>query len=236
MLVPCFVDQFSPHTGFNTMRLLERAGCTVHYNPEQTCCGLPAYNAGHHDTAKEVGEKFINEYLPGHYVVSPAASCTGMVRNGYTRLFENTAVHNTCKKLQASQYEFSEFVVNVLGNPPLGIRFSTRIAWMDTCQGLRECGIHAAPRQLMSQVEDLEVVEISGQENCCGFGGMFSVMHENLSVHLAAAKVEAALQTGAEFLVSIDPACLMHLEAYIEKNKLPIRTLHLVDLLAKGMR
>lgn len=236
LFIPCFVDQFSPQTGFNMMRLLEKAGCLVHYNTEQTCCGHPAFNAGYWDAAKEVGEKLINEYLPGHYVVAPSASCTGMIRNGYTKLFENTAVHNTCKKLQGNLFEFSEFVVNVLGNPELGIRFQTRIAWMDTCQALRECTIQKSPRQLLAQVEGLEVAEVPDQETCCGFGGVFATKHENLSVDMAAKKVDNALQTGAEFLVSTDLSCLMHLDTYIQKNNLPIKAIHLVDLLAKGMR
>lgn len=236
IMIPCITDQYSPDTGFNMVKLLERAGCKVYYNTEQTCCGQPAYHAGYWDAAKEVGEKFIGECKPGRYVVSLSGSCTAMVKDDYTKLFENTAIHNTCKNLQKNFYEFSDFMVNVLGNPSLGSSLNARVALLDSCRGMRACGIHATPRQMLNQVEGLELVEMMNADECCGFGGIFASKYENLSLAMAKSKLEMVLDTGAEFLAFTDPGCLIHLDSYISKNNLPIRAIHLVDLISKGIR
>jgi L-lactate dehydrogenase complex protein LldE len=236
IMIPCITDQFSPNTGFNMVKLLERAGCKVSYNIEQTCCGQPAYHAGYFDFAKEVGEKFIDEFKAGNYVVSLSSSCTAMVKSDFNALFENTAIHNTCKSLQKNFYEFSDFIVNVLDNPNLGSKLGAKATLLDSCRGLRSCGIHSTPRQMLKQIEGLELIEMHKSEECCGFGGVFSTKFENLSVAMAKEKLEMALDTGAEFLVFTDPGCMMHLESYISKNNLPIRPIHLVDLIVKGIR
>jgi L-lactate dehydrogenase complex protein LldE len=236
IFIPCYMDQFGPETGFNMVRILERSGCKVYYNLEQTCCGQPAFNAGYWDSAKEVGEKFLNEFKPGRYVVTPATSCTAAVRTSYSRLFDNSALHNTCKALQKNLYEFTEFYVNILQSPLQDLKFQSRAVWLDTCMGLRDCHIHETPRKILESIAGLEVAEIQEPETCCGFGGFFSVKFEELSVAMAERKVEFALATGAEFLVSNDMGCLMHLDSYIKKNNLPIKPIHLVDLMAKGLR
>lgn len=236
IMVPCITDQFSPDTGFNMVKLLERAGCKVFYNTEQTCCGQPAFHAGYFDAAKEVGEKFINEFKPGRYVVSPSGSCTAMVRDDYNKLFENTAQHNPSKQLQKTFFEFSEFMVQVLGNPPLHLTLNAKATLLDSCRGMRSCGIKGTPRTLLAQLQGLELIEMHKSEECCGFGGVFATKFENLSIAMAKEKLEMALDTGAEFLVSTDPGCLLHLDSYIRQNNLPIRAIHLVDILAKGIR
>ena len=114
LFIPCFVDQLYPKTAFNTVKLLEKAGCEVSYNPKQTCCGQPAYNAGYWEEAKEIGNKFLNDFSSADYIVAPSASCVGMVKNGYNDLFTNTMVHNTCRTIQGTIFELSDFLVNVL--------------------------------------------------------------------------------------------------------------------------
>jgi len=236
IMIPCITDQYGPDTGFNMVKLLERVGCKVYYNTEQTCCGQPAFHAGYWDTAKEVGEKFISEWKPGRPVVSLSGSCTAMIRGDYNKLFENTAIHNTSKNLQKQFYEFSEYMVNVLGNPSLGSKLNAKVTLLDSCRGLRTCGIQSTPRQLLQQVEGLELVEMHKADECCGFGGVFSTKFDELSIVMAKEKLELALDTGAEFLVFTDPGCMLHLESYIKHNNIPIRAIHLVDLLVKGIR
>ncbi|MBC7866855.1 MAG: (Fe-S)-binding protein, partial [Gloeobacteraceae cyanobacterium ES-bin-316] len=114
LFIPCFIDQLYPETAFNTVKVLEKAGCKVIYNAEQTCCGQPAFNAGYWDEAKAVGSKFLNDFSEGNYIVSPSASCTGMVKNYYNDLFTNTAVHNKCRAIQSNIFELSDFLINVL--------------------------------------------------------------------------------------------------------------------------
>lgn len=217
-------------------RLLELAGCTVHYNTEQTCCGLPAFNAGFWDEAKEVGEKLIGEQQAGHYMVGASSSCASMVRHSYNNLFENTSVHNPSKNLQKLFFDFAEFWVDVLGNPPLQARFNSRVALLDNCKGMRDCKIFDQPRKLLAQVEGLELVEIASHETCCGFGGIFSVRYEPLSVALAEEKLKNVMETGAEFLVCTDGGCLLHLDSYVKKNNIHIKVIHIIDLLVKGLK
>lgn len=236
ILIPCYLDQFFPETGFNMIKVLEHAGFRVNYNPEQTCCGLPAFNAGFWDDAKEVGEKLINEYQRERYMVAPSGSCVGMVRNSYTHLFTNSMLHNQCKKLQKNLFEFSEFLVDIVKKDQLQLSFPARVTYTDACSALNGCGIKEAPRKLLNNIKGLKLVEMQEAGNCCGFGGMFSVKMEELSIQLAERKVQDALDTGADYIVSTDLGCLMHLDAYIKKNNKNIQVLHIADLMAKAIQ
>lgn len=235
IFIPCFVDQFFPDTGFNMVKLLKKAGCSVNYNTEQTCCGQVAYNAGYWDECKEVGEKFIKEFPSDRYIVSPSASCVGMIENHYPEIFFNTALHNEYKQVQRNINEFTYFVVNVLKYTNFNSSFKAKITYLDTCCALRECGIKDEPRTLLKNVQGLEIIEMEDSDTCCGFGGIFAIKHEPVSIEMAKLKVEKALATGAEYIVSGDLSCLMHLEGYIQKNKIPIRTMHICDVLAQGL-
>lgn len=235
LFIPCYIDQFFPDTGRNLLRVLEKAGCEVSYQAEQTCCGQPAFHAGYWDMAKEVGEKFIQDFSIRKYIVSPSGACTGMVREGYNTLFVNTALHNQCKNLQKNLFEFSEFWVKVLENPDIQSHFPARITFLDSCQAMRQCGIRDEPRQVLAKVKGVELAEMHPINECCGFGGVFSIKNDELSILLAEKTIERALETGAEFIVSTDMGCLMHLNAYLAKHHSPIKTLHLVDLLAKAI-
>src|SRR5690606_15431331 len=176
--IPCFIDQLFPDTAFNTLRVLEKAGCKVVYNAEQTCCGQPAYNAGFWDEAKQVGQKFLNDFNDAHYIVSPSASCTGMVKNAYDDLFTNTAIHNHCRAVQNNIHELSAFLINVAKKDYFGAELEGRAVYHDSCSALRECRIKEEPRQLLANVAGLELVEMRDCETCCGFGGTFAVKFE----------------------------------------------------------
>lgn len=236
LFIPCYIDQFYPETGMNMVYVLEKLGCKVHYNTEQTCCGQAAFNAGYWNYAKEVGEKFIREFPNDRQVVCPSGSCAGMVKNSYNKLFHNTVLHNPCKQLQKNLHEFTQFVVNILKKETFEASFAARVTYLDACGALRECSISDEPRKIMAAINGLELVELNDTETCCGFGGIFSVKNEALSVELGLLKIRQAIDTGAEYIVSTDMACLMHLESIISKNALPIKTLHIVDLLAAAFK
>ncbi len=214
------------------IKVLEKAGCTVSYNPAQTCCGQPAFNAGFWDEAKPVCSKFIKDFGGEEYVIAPSASCVGFVRNYYEKLFLNSSVHHEMFSLQRRIFELSEFLVNVVNKEDFGAVLHGKATYHDSCAGLRECGIKQEPRRLLSQVKGLEIVEMNDVETCCGFGGTFAVKFEAISVAMAEQKVENALATGAKFLISTDVSCLMHLQGYIDQKGYDLKTMHLADVLA----
>jgi len=234
LFIPCFIDQLYPDTAMNTVKVLEKAGCSVSYNPEQTCCGQPAFNSGFWDDAKTIGNKFLNDFSEESVIVSPSASCTGMVRNYYTDLFNNTTMHNKCRTIQANIFELSEFLVNILQFDYFGAELDGRAVYHDSCAGLRECKIKDEPRKLLEKVHGLELVSLKDNDMCCGFGGTFSVKFDAISSAMAQQKVDNALEAGAEYIISTDASCLLHLQGYIDKQQLPIKTFHLADVLANG--
>jgi L-lactate dehydrogenase complex protein LldE len=155
-----------------------------------------------------------------------------MVRNYYPEMFHNTALHNECKQLQRNIFEFTDFLVNVLKVKDVGASFKGKVTYHDACAALREYGIKDEPRSLLKNVHGLELIEMKNTDVCCGFGGTFSVKHEAISTAMGEQKVQNALDTGAEYIVSTEASCLLHLEGYIKKHNLPIKTLHIADILA----
>lgn len=234
LFIPCFVDQLYPETGMNMVKVLEKLGCEVHYNAKQTCCGQPAFNAGYWDESRSVAKKFVGDFNGEGYVVGPSGSCTGFVRNYYDRLLENSSAHVDSHTLGSNMYEFTEFLTNVLKVEDIGARLEGKATYHDACGALRECGIKAGPRKLLQNVKGLEMVEMKECETCCGFGGTFAVKYEPISIGMAQTKVQSALDTGAEYMISTDVSCMMHIQGYIDHNKLPIRTMHIADVLASG--
>jgi L-lactate dehydrogenase complex protein LldE len=235
IFIPCFMDQIYPNTAVNMVKILEHIGCRVHYNVEQTCCGQPAFNAGFWDHCKEVGEKFIKEFSEDRYIVTPSASCAGMVKNYYPEMFHNSVLHNEYKQVKKNIYEFSDFMVNVLKITDLGAKLEGVATYHDSCAGLREYGIKREPRILLEKVKGLNLVEMNDVETCCGFGGMFAAKFEPVSVGMGEQKVDNAMATGAEYIISTDSSCLMHLDGYITKQNKKIKVMHLVDVLATGI-
>jgi L-lactate dehydrogenase complex protein LldE len=234
IFIPCFVDQLYPQTAFNMIRVLEKAGCEVHYNPAQTCCGQPAFNAGFWDDAREVCSKFLKDFQPNMPIVAPSASCVGFIKNYYTKLFDNSSLHNEVKAIGQQVFEFSDFLVNRLGVTAFDAVLEGKATYHDSCAGLRECGIKNEPRRLLSNVKGLELTELHDVETCCGFGGTFAVKFEPISIAMAEQKVENALATGASYLISTDLSCLMHLQGYIDNKKYNLKTMHIADVLVSG--
>jgi L-lactate dehydrogenase complex protein LldE len=234
LFIPCFVDQLYPQTAFNMIKVLEKAGCEVSYNPNQTCCGQPAFNAGFWDDAREVCSKFLKDFDPNQAIVAPSASCVGFVRNYYSKLFDNSSVHNEVKAIGRNIFELSDFLVNQLGVTKFGSSLKGKATYHDSCAGLRECRIKNEPRELLTHVEGLELIELNDVETCCGFGGTFAVKFEPISIAMAEQKVDNALATGADYLISTDLSCLMHLQGYINQKNYKLKTLHIADVLAEG--
>ncbi len=216
------------------IKVLEKLGCRVSYNTNQTCCGQPAFNAGFRDDAKAVCIKFLKDFSGAEYVVAPSASCVGFVRNYYSKLFENSSLHNEVKELQRRTVEFSEFLVNILKKEEVGATLSGKATYHDSCAGLRECRIMSEPRKLLKHVKGLELTEMNDVETCCGFGGTFAVKFEPISVAMGDQKAINASETGAKYLISTDMSCLMHIDGVIKHKGLKIQSMHIADVLASG--
>lgn len=234
LFIPCFVDQLYPQTAFNMVKVLEKAGCEVHYNANQTCCGQPAFNAGFWDEARTVCAKFLKDFDTADYIVAPSASCVGFVRNYYGKLFENSSMHNQVKDLGSRTYEFTEFLTDVLKIENFNATLNTKATYHDSCAALRECKIKEGPRRLLGNVKGLELVEMNHTETCCGFGGTFAVKFDAISIGMADQKVVNALATEAEYIISTDLSCLMQLDGYIKGKNIPLKTMHIADVLASG--
>jgi len=234
LFIPCFVDQLYAETAFNMVKVLEKATCEVYYNTNQTCCGQPAFNAGFWNEARDVASKFIKDFDTTDYIVAPSASCVGFVKNYYGKLFENSSSHNKVKELGSRIYEFSAFLTDVLKITNYGAMLNAKATYHDSCAALRECKIKEGPRKLLKNVKGLELIEMADNETCCGFGGTFAVKFEAISIAMADQKVNHALATGAEYIISTDTSCLLHIDGYIKGKGLPIKTMHLADVLASG--
>jgi len=206
----------------------------VIYNPEQTCCGQPAFNAGYWGESREVCNKFINDFSGAEHIVVPSASCTGFIKNYYSKIYDNASNQKDTRGLQEKVYELSDFLVNVLKIDDLGAQFDGVATYHDSCAALRECKIKSEPRKLLDKVKGLTIVELQESETCCGFGGTFAVKFEGISVAMGEQKVQHIVNTNADYLISTDLSCLMHLGGVMEKKALPIKSLHLADVLASG--
>ena len=235
LFIPCFIDQLYPNTAFNVIKLLKKAGIQADYNPEQTCCGQPAYNSGYWEQTKKLATKFVADFHGEHLIVSPSASCTGFIKNYYSDLIKKEDLeYESHIRLKSRLYELTDFLVNKINFTDFGASFPHKVCYHDACSALREYGIQREPRLLLSKVKGLELIEMEDTETCCGFGGTFAAKFTSISSAMTEQKVENALKTGAEYIISTESSCLMNIEGYIKKQKLPIKPIHIADILASG--
>lgn len=233
LFIPCYIDQLYPETAFNTMKILEKAGCRISYNSDQTCCGQPAFNSGYWDETRELARKFMNDFSEKLPIVSPSGSCTGFIRNHYPKLFKDEISMSVAVD-SMKIFELSDFLVNKLKITKLGAKFPHKVTFHDSCHALREYGLTDEARKLLAEVEGLELIEMEDSETCCGFGGTFSAKHPEVSAAMADQKVEQALATGVEYMITTEASCMMNINGYAAKNKKPIKCIHLADVLASG--
>lgn len=231
LFIPCFVDSFYPEAGASVVRILERLGHTVDYPMGLTCCGQPAFNSGYWDQSRQVAARVLQLFEKAEVVVIVSGSCGAMLRVFYPQLFENTPQHQAALALSAKTYEFSEFVVDKLGVTDLGARFPSKVTFHDGCHGLRELGIKSQPRQLLENVRELELVEMIEAQTCCGFGGTFAAKFTTISTAMGEVKCASAVETGADYIVSNDSSCLMHIQGLLDRQKQPLKSLHLAQIL-----
>ncbi|PZE21424.1 (Fe-S)-binding protein [Paenibacillus xerothermodurans] len=237
LFITCLADQLYPDVGESVVRLLHRHGCEVDFPELQTCCGQPAFNSGYQDEAREVARGMIRAFEHSDYVVSPSGSCTGMVHHYYPQLFADEPEWRfKAEQLVAKTYEFSQFMVNVLGVKDLGAVSDERVTYHPSCHAMRLLGVKDEPLELLSEVEGLQLIELPKKEDCCGFGGTFAVKMADMSEAMVCEKAAHVCSTGATALVGTDMGCLMNIGGRLNKDQQPIRVMHLAQLLEEGVR
>jgi len=239
LFIPCYVDQFYPQVGLATVRLLERLGCRVHYPEAQTCCGQPMANAGSAELAAPLAERFLRIFGRFPYVVSPSGSCVSMVRNHYSDLLPNQP---ELQALGKRTFELCEFLIDVLHVETVPGSFPHRVGLHQSCHALRELRLGSGTerlvpqfnkvRTLLASLEGITLVELTRADECCGFGGVFSVEEEAVSCAMGKDRIADHLHAGAEVITGVDVTCLMHLEGLLRREKTPLRVQHVAEILA----
>ena len=238
LFIPCFVNALYPEVGKASYKLLTSLGLDVEYPLEQTCCGQPMGNAGYEKDAEPLAHRMGELFAKYDYVVGPSASCVSFVREAYPRLTHHDDKHEC---LSSRIYEICEFLHDVVKPTSLKARFPHKVSIHNSCHGVRLMGLSAPSelnipyysklRNLLELVEGIEVVEPERRDECCGFGGLFSIEESAVSVRMGHDKVQRHIATGAEYITGADSSCLMHMSGIIEREKLSIRTKHIVEIL-----
>jgi L-lactate dehydrogenase complex protein LldE len=233
LFVTCLVDLFRPTVGFAALRLLEAAGCTVVVPPAQTCCGQPAYNSGDRADAADIARALIPTLEPYDYVVAPSGSCAGMIREHYPALFADDPEWKArAERLGARTHELTSFLVDVMGMKRVEARYDGTVTYHDSCSGLRELGVKAQPRSLLSTVSGLSLVEMEDAEVCCGFGGTFCVKYPDISVRMVSDKAARIEATGADTLLAGDMGCLLNMAGRLSRLGREVKVRHVAEVLA----
>ena len=233
LFVTCIVDQVFPQVGIAMAEVLERLGYEIDFPPAQTCCGQPAFNSGYPKEACTVARHFLDVFRDSEYIVVPSGSCTSMITHHYEEIFKDDS-----KRLEETHraaprvWEFSRFLLEVAKAEDVGARYDGVVTYHDSCHALRELRIKNGPRRLLAKVQGLTLREMDVAEECCGFGGTFSIKFPEVSGAMARTKIESIRKTEAGAVVSIDSSCLMQLQGVIDRAGLPIRTMHLAEVLA----
>lgn len=214
------------------VQILEELGHTVFFEESITCCGQPAFNSGYWDQARKTASPTVEKLQEAEVVVIGSGSCGAMIHKFYPELFLETPLAQKADALAEKTYEFSDFLVRKLGVTDLGARFPHTVTYHDGCHGLRELKIKNQPRQLLSHVKDLTLVEMKEAESCCGFGGTFSAKFPLISSAMGEGKCNSALETEADYIVSGDSSCLMQIQGLLSRQKKNIKTIHLAEVLA----
>ncbi|MEV0694608.1 (Fe-S)-binding protein [Streptomyces sp. NPDC050388] len=239
LFVTCVNDTLYPRTGRAVVALLSRLGVQVDFPLQQTCCGQAHYNTGYRHLTEPFARGYAEAFADYDYVVSPSGSCAAMIRDNYPRLGQRARAEGRGEDLARAvaeavpkTYELTEFLVDVLGVTDVGAYFPHTVTYHPTCHGLRMLGLGDRPRRLLEAVDGLELVDLPGAEECCGFGGTFAVKNDAVSAAMGADKVRNAESTGAEVLCAADNSCLMHIGGVLSRKSSPTRPVHIAEILA----
>jgi len=224
---------FFPEVGHATVRLLRRLGVEVDFPKAQTCCGQPHFNSGYHDDARLIARHAIQTFASDRLVITPSGSCAAMVKLEYPKLFQEDLVwHGRAEDLAHRTHELSDFIVNVLGKDDVGASFSGRVTYHAACH-LRGLGIQSEPERLLQKVKGIQYVPLVRSDECCGFGGSFSVRFPEISGAMVRDKAGFIEKTGAEVVVATDAGCLMNIAGFLHRRGSKVKAMHLAEILEK---
>ncbi|MGM1020297.1 MAG: (Fe-S)-binding protein [Bacillota bacterium] len=236
LFITCLSDAIYPRVGEAMARLLARYGVQLDFPKVQTCCGQPSYNSGYWDETRAAAKTILKAFDDSDFVVSPSGSCTYMIHH-YPELFKDEPEWlDSARRLEQKTYEFTQFMVQVLGVTDVGASFPHTVTYHPSCHGTRLLGVKEEPMQLLGSVKGLQLVPLPFAEDCCGFGGTFAVKMPDISGAMVTEKVDHIRETEAEVLVGLDMACLMNIAGNLRYRKEPVRVMHLAELLYEGVK
>jgi L-lactate dehydrogenase complex protein LldE len=233
LMVTCLGDALFPDVGVATVRLLRRLDVEVDFPPSQTCCGQPHFNSGYHQHARDLAQHTIRAFDNGRLVVTPSGSCAAMVKLEYPELFHDDPYwHDRATALAKRTHELSDFLVNILEIDDVGARYPGRATYHMACH-LRGLGTLSEPERLLGKVKDLELIPLERCDECCGFGGSFSVRYPGISGAMVQDKASFIEKTGADIVVATDAGCLMNIAGCLRRRQSAVRALHLAEVLER---
>jgi len=231
IFIPFEIDQFYPETAFNAIRILERLGCTVHYNINQTDAGQLAFENGNWDEAKKIAEKFIKQFSGSQFIVTPSSSTTDYVTQHFEKLFFNSGMHLEYQRITSRIFDFCDFIYHHAKARDIGAKFEHSIVFHDCYLPEK----HAETMELLSCVNGIKILNNPYQKETCGSNIIFSLNNEPIATAMALQHISHAIKIGAEYIIVADAACKLHFDSYIKKQKLDISVIHIVDVLASGL-
>ncbi len=239
LFIPCFMNELYPEASMATLKVLENLGLHVEYPMEQTCCGQPMANSGCAPQAADLAYRFLKIFKKYDYVVAPSGSCVAMVRDNYAQFLEG---EEGFEHLRTHTFELVEFLHDIIKPTSMNAKFNYKVGIHNSCHGHRELGLASMTERnlpqfskvkaMLSLVEGIEFVKLKRDDECCGFGGVFCVSEEAMSSAMGIDRVNDHLSAGAQIMTGVDMSCLMHMQGIIDRDKLPIKTLHVAQILA----
>ncbi len=237
LFIPCYINQLYPQVGIATLELLEKLGVDVYYPLNQSCCGQPLGNSGYEDDAKGACQVFVENFKEYDYIVGPSGSCIYHVKKHFDILEQTEDVI----KVRNNAYELCEFIRNILRIKDVGASFPYKVGLHKSCHGLRGLKLgscsekmekhYSVEEELLEEVKGLKLMELNRKDECCGFGGTFSVFEEAISVKMGKDRIQDHLDNGVEVITGADHSCLMHLEGLLNRNNQPIKVMHIAEIL-----
>ena len=235
LFITCFNDTLFPETGKAVVSILERLGHSVRFPLEQTCCGQMHYNTGYQEETIPLLERFTDQFEDAEVVVIPSASCVAMIHEFYpkvAKLSGSSELEKRVEKLIPKVFEFTQFLVNQLKIEDVGAYYPHRITYHPTCHSLRMLKVGDAPLRLLRNVKGLDLVELPGALECCGFGGTFAIKNADTSAAMLGDKIRHIKETGAEVCVAADNSCLMHIGGAMSRQRSGVKSVHIAEILA----
>lgn len=239
LFIPCYINAVYPQVGIACYKLLKSLGLNVDYPLDQTCCGQPMANAGYEDDALKLAKRFESLFEKYDYIVGPSASCVAFVKENYPRILKHGG--HECRS-EKYIYDITEFLHDIVKPEKFAVSFPHKVSIHNSCHGVRELHLSSPSEQtisyfnkirsLLERVDGIEVVEPERVDECCGFGGMFAVEEPEVSACMGRDKVRDHMATGATYITGADSSCLMHMQGCIDREKLPIQTIHFLEILA----